>query len=40
MLIAPAGFGKTTLAREWAAERPRVWYRGATADVAEMPESS
>jgi DNA-binding NarL/FixJ family response regulator len=38
MLIGPAGFGKTTLAREWAAERPHVWYRGttATADVAAL----
>jgi LuxR family transcriptional regulator, maltose regulon positive regulatory protein len=38
MLIAPAGFGKTTLAREWVAERPHVWYRGstATADVAAL----
>jgi LuxR family transcriptional regulator, maltose regulon positive regulatory protein len=38
MLIAPAGFGKTTLAREWAAERPHVWYQGttATADVAAL----
>jgi LuxR family transcriptional regulator, maltose regulon positive regulatory protein len=38
MLIAPAGFGKTTLAREWATERPHVWYRGttATADVAAL----
>jgi hypothetical protein len=38
MLVAPAGFGKTTLAREWAAERPHVWYRGttATADVAAL----
>jgi ATP/maltotriose-dependent transcriptional regulator MalT len=38
MLIAPAGFGKTTLAREWAAERPHVWYRGtsATGDVAAL----
>jgi DNA-binding CsgD family transcriptional regulator/tetratricopeptide (TPR) repeat protein len=38
MLIAPAGFGKTTLAREWAAERPHVWYRGTTAaaDVAAL----
>jgi DNA-binding CsgD family transcriptional regulator len=37
-LIAPAGFGKTTLAREWVAERPHVWYRGttATADVAAL----
>ena len=38
MLIAPAGFGKTTLAREWVAERPHVWYRGtaASADVAAL----
>jgi LuxR family maltose regulon positive regulatory protein len=38
MLIAPAGFGKTTLAREWVAERAHVWYRGttATADVAAL----
>jgi DNA-binding CsgD family transcriptional regulator/tetratricopeptide (TPR) repeat protein len=38
MLIAPAGFGKTTLAREWIAERPHVWYPGtaATADVAAL----
>jgi ATP/maltotriose-dependent transcriptional regulator MalT len=38
MLIAPAGFGKTTLAREWVAEQPHVWYPGttATADVAAL----
>jgi LuxR family maltose regulon positive regulatory protein len=38
MLVAPAGFGKTTLAREWVADRPHVWYRGttATADVAAL----
>ena len=38
MLIGPAGFGKTTLAREWAGERPHLWYRGttATADVAAL----
>jgi ATP/maltotriose-dependent transcriptional regulator MalT len=38
MLVAPAGFGKTTLAREWVADRPYVWYRGttATADVAAL----
>ena len=38
MLIAPAGFGKTTLAREWVSDRPHVWYRGttATADVAAL----
>lgn len=36
MLVAPAGFGKTTLAREWVGDRPHVWYCGstATADVA------
>ena len=38
MLIAPAGFGKTTLAREWVGERSHVWYQGttATADVAAL----
>jgi LuxR family maltose regulon positive regulatory protein len=38
MLIAPAGFGKTTLAREWVTDRPHVWYRGtpAAADVAAL----
>jgi DNA-binding NarL/FixJ family response regulator len=38
MLVTPAGFGKTTLAREWVADRPHVWYRGttATADVAAL----
>jgi DNA-binding NarL/FixJ family response regulator len=38
MLIAPAGFGKTTLAREWAGDRAHVWYQGttATADVAAL----
>jgi DNA-binding NarL/FixJ family response regulator len=38
MLIAPAGFGKTTLAREWAGERTHAWYQGttATADVAAL----
>lgn len=38
MLIGPAGFGKTTLAREWVADRAHAWYRGttATADVAAL----
>src|SRR4051812_13753199 len=38
MLIGPAGFGKTTLAREWVADRNHVWYQGttATADVAAL----
>ncbi|MGH3142703.1 MAG: hypothetical protein ACRDO9_06190, partial [Gaiellales bacterium] len=38
MLIAPAGFGKTTLARQWLAPRRRGWYRGspAAADVAAL----
>ncbi|MGH3116024.1 MAG: LuxR C-terminal-related transcriptional regulator [Gaiellales bacterium] len=40
LLIAPAGYGKTTLAREWLgeAERNDVWYRGgpASADVAAL----
>jgi LuxR family maltose regulon positive regulatory protein len=40
ILIAPAGYGKTTLAREWLGEPKRrdVWYRGgpASADVAAL----
>ena len=38
MLVAPAGYGKTTLAREWLENRPHAWYRGgpATADVAAL----
>ncbi len=38
LLVAPAGYGKTTLAREWLSERPHVWYRGtlATADIAAL----
>jgi LuxR family maltose regulon positive regulatory protein len=38
LLVAPAGYGKTTLAREWLSEPAHrgVWYRGgpAAADVA------
>jgi LuxR family maltose regulon positive regulatory protein len=40
LLVAPAGYGKTTLAREWLGEpeRREVWYRGgpASADVAAL----
>lgn len=38
MLVAPAGFGKTTLARQWLSTRRRGWYRGspAAADVAAL----
>lgn len=40
LLVAPAGYGKTTLAREWLGEPERndVWYRGgpASADVAAL----
>ena len=40
LLVAPAGYGKTTLAQEWLAapERRGVWYRGgpASADVAAL----
>ena len=27
LLVAPAGYGKSTLARQWTADRPRAWYR-------------
>jgi LuxR family transcriptional regulator, maltose regulon positive regulatory protein len=40
LLLAPAGYGKTTLAREWLSEPERndVWYTGgpASADVAAL----
>jgi LuxR family transcriptional regulator, maltose regulon positive regulatory protein len=40
LLVAPAGYGKTTLAREWLDEASRhsAWYRGtpASADVAAL----
>src|SRR5437868_13240288 len=38
MLVAPAGYGKTTLAREWLENRDHGWYRGvpASADVAAL----
>ena len=38
MLIAPAGYGKTTLARQWMSTRPHAWYRGtiASSDVAAL----
>jgi LuxR family transcriptional regulator, maltose regulon positive regulatory protein len=40
MLVAPAGYGKTTLAREWLddGDRPHVWYtaRRASGDVAAL----
>ncbi|HKD32510.1 MAG TPA: LuxR C-terminal-related transcriptional regulator [Gaiellaceae bacterium] len=36
MLVAPAGYGKTTLARQWLADKPHAWYQGgaSSADVA------
>src|SRR5438045_3783757 len=39
LLVAPAGYGKTTLAREWLEGKDRVaWYSGgpAMADVAAL----
>jgi LuxR family maltose regulon positive regulatory protein len=38
LLIAPAGYGKTTLAREWLAKRPHAWFTAtaAAADVAAL----
>jgi LuxR family transcriptional regulator, maltose regulon positive regulatory protein len=36
MLVAPAGYGKTTAARQWLERRPHAWYRAslASSDVA------
>ena len=36
MLVAPAGYGKTTLARQWLANRPHAWASAASADVAAL----
>src|SRR5919106_4365650 len=38
LLTAPAGYGKTTLAQQWLAQRPNASYRGtpASADVAAL----
>ena len=36
LLVAPAGYGKTTLARQWLRDRSHVWYQAtpASSDVA------
>jgi ATP/maltotriose-dependent transcriptional regulator MalT len=41
LLHAPAGYGKTTLARQWLATRPFAWYSAgpAAADVAALAAS-
>src|SRR5262249_40355066 len=38
LLVAPAGYGKTTLAREWLEGKRAAWYRGshASGDVAAL----
>jgi ATP/maltotriose-dependent transcriptional regulator MalT len=38
MLVAPAGYGKTTLAREWLARKPHAWYEAnaAAEDIAAL----
>jgi ATP/maltotriose-dependent transcriptional regulator MalT len=38
LLVAPAGYGKTTLAHEWLDEKQAAWYRAspASADVAAL----
>lgn len=38
MLVAPAGYGKTTLARQWLRTRPHAWYQAsaASADLAAL----
>src|SRR5690242_19262564 len=33
MLVAPAGYGKTTLARQWMKERTHAWLQGGAADA-------
>jgi ATP/maltotriose-dependent transcriptional regulator MalT len=38
MLVAPAGYGKTTLAQQWLADKPHAWYqsKGSSADIAAL----
>jgi LuxR family maltose regulon positive regulatory protein len=38
LLVAPAGYGKTTLARQWLRARPHAWLQAtpASADVAQL----
>jgi LuxR family transcriptional regulator, maltose regulon positive regulatory protein len=38
LLVAPAGYGKTTLARQWVRRRPHAWLQAtpASADVAQL----
>jgi ATP/maltotriose-dependent transcriptional regulator MalT len=38
LLVAPAGYGKTTLARQWVRTRPHAWVQAtpASADVAQL----
>jgi len=38
LLVAPAGYGKTTLARQWLEDRPHGWYSAtaASTDVAAL----
>ena len=33
LLVAPAGYGKTTLARQWLETRPAAWYSATPASV-------
>jgi LuxR family maltose regulon positive regulatory protein len=38
VLVAPAGYGKTTLARQWVRTRPHAWFQAtpASSDVAQL----
>src|SRR4029079_5661610 len=38
LLVAPAGYGKTTLARQWLRDRRHAWYQAtpASSDVAAL----
>src|SRR2546430_241668 len=38
LLIAPAGYGKTTLARQWLADKPHAWCAlgPASRDIADL----
>ena len=43
LLVAPAGYGKTTLAREWSSQRGRhaLWYRASASasDIAAIAQA-
>ena len=33
LLVAPAGYGKTTLARQWLEDKPHLWYQARSSSI-------